>query len=140
VEQVRKACLADRDVSALLSNRISALEASPVAKPQGIQRIADVPIYFADPIVRRSPPLQRTRAAKTPRAWMNARLMARLGIAKGQKLRVKQGPGSAILNAALDDKMPDECVRIPAAHAATAGLGAMFGTVSLEKISVEKAA
>ena len=27
----------------------------------GIQRIADVPIYFADPLVRRSPPLQKTR-------------------------------------------------------------------------------
>jgi NADH-quinone oxidoreductase subunit G len=139
VEEVRKACLAGRDLAGLLSNKID-IPTTTAEKPKGIQRIADVPIYFADPIVRRSPPLQRTRAAKTPRAWMNARLMARLGIAKGQKLRVKQGQGSATLTAALDDKMPDECVRIPSAHAATAGLGAMFGTVTLEKISVEKAA
>ena len=140
VEEVRAVCLARRDVSTLLSNRIATAEAKPKEKPQGIQRIADVPIYFADPIVRRSPPLQRTKAAQTPRAWMNAKLMARLGISKGQKLAVKQGQGCASLSAALDDKMPDECVRISAAHKATAGLGPMFGAVSLEKVAVEKVA
>jgi NADH-quinone oxidoreductase subunit G len=44
------------------------------------------------------------------------------------------------LTAALDDRLPDDCVRVAAAHPATAGLGAMFGVLSLEKSAVEKAA
>src|SRR5260221_6127148 len=50
-EQVRDACLAGRDVQALLSNGISEIKAE--SKPLfGIQRIADVPIYFTDPLAR----------------------------------------------------------------------------------------
>src|SRR3989441_10223366 len=133
----RADCLRGRDVSALLSNRTQ-VEVSPVSfDPPGIQRIADVPIYFADPLVRRSLPLQKTPDAQPPRAWMNAKLMARLGISAGQLVLVD---GAARLPAALDDGLPDECVRIAAAHAATAQLGPMFGTVSLKKIPLERAA
>ncbi len=39
----------------------------------GIQRIGEVPIYQADPIVRRAESLQRTRDAAEPVAWMPAR-------------------------------------------------------------------
>jgi NADH-quinone oxidoreductase subunit G len=129
VEQVRAACLGGREVGALLSNRIN-LEEKPTEKPQGIQRIADVPIYFADPLVRRSPPLQKTRDARAPRAWMNSRLLARLGVAAGQPVLVN---AAVKLTAALDDRLPDECVRIAAAHPTTAGLGAMFGTLTAER-------
>jgi NADH-quinone oxidoreductase subunit G len=136
VEQVRAACLNGRDVAKLLSNKIS-LEGKQVSeKPQGIQRIADVPIYFADPLVRRSPPLQKTKDARAPRAWMNGRLMARLGVAANQKVLVRQNEGTAKLLAALDERLPDDCVRVAAAHPSTAGLGAMFGAVSVEKIPV----
>jgi NADH-quinone oxidoreductase subunit G len=139
IEQVREACLAGRDVSKLLSNEISGVKAE--ARPvHGIQRIADVPIYFADPLARRSPPLQKTRDAQAPRAWMNAKLMHRLGVQAGGLVLVKQDGGEAGLAAALDDRLPDECVRIAAGHPATAALGAMFGTVTLEKITSRQAA
>src|SRR6267143_1718887 len=48
--------------------------------------------------------------------------------------------GAARLPAALDDRLPDECVRIAAAHPSTAQLGPMFGVVSLKKVAVERAA
>ena len=137
VEQVRAACLADRNVASLLSNRIEAGEIGTAAKPSGIQRIADVPMYFADPLVRRSPPLQRTRDARPPRAWMNSRLLGNLGLAAGQPVLVNS---SVKLMAALDDRLPDDCVRIAAAHPTTAALGAMFGTVTLASAAAEKAA
>jgi NADH-quinone oxidoreductase subunit G len=136
VEQVRSACLAGRDVASLLSNKID-LQEKQVDKPQGLQRIADVPIYFADSLVRRSPPLQKTRDARPPRAWMNSRLLAKLGVAAGQPVRVNS---TVKLMAALDDKLPDDCVRIAAAHPTTAGVGPMFGTVTLAKVAVEVAA
>ena len=46
----------------------------------------------------------------------------------------------AELPVVLDASVPDQCVRVAAAHAATAGLGAMFGELKLEKLSVQKVA
>jgi NADH-quinone oxidoreductase subunit G len=140
IEEVRDACLAGRDVAALLSNRIEEGAAAPAATPAGLQRIAEVPIYAADPLVRRSPSLQKTRDARVPRAWMNARLLKKLGLADGQPVLARMQEGQARLTAALDDRLPDDCVRIAAAHAATADLGPMFGEISLQKASVEKVA
>jgi NADH-quinone oxidoreductase subunit G len=139
-EQVREECLQGKDIAALLSNEISLQPKASASGPAGVQRIADVPIYFADPLVRRAPALQKTRDAQPPRAWMNSRLMAKLGVAAGQPVLVKQGQGEARLAAAQDDSLPDECVRVAAAHRSTAELGPMFGTVTLEKLAVGKAA
>jgi NADH-quinone oxidoreductase subunit G len=140
IDQVRAACIGGRDVASLLSNKLNLGEAKAQTTANGIERISDVPIYFTDPIVRRSPPLQKTRDARPPRAWMNSSLMSRLGVAAGQKVLVKQSQGTATLVAGLDAKLPDECVRIAAGHPSTAGLGPMFGAVALEKIAVEKVA
>ena len=133
VEEVRTACLNGRDIAGLLSNKISVGEAKAGEKPGGIQRIADVPIYFADPLVRRSAPLQKTRDARPPKAWMNGRLAARLGVTAKDKVLVKQREGQARLDVAVDDRLPDDCVRVSAAHASTASLGPMFGSVTLER-------
>jgi len=141
IEEVREACLAGRDVASLLSNRLEGAAAG--GAPQagaGLQRIADVPIYWTDPLVRRAPALQKTRDARAPRAWMNAKLMKKLGIADGQPVRARQGEGEARLAAALDDRLPDDCVRIAAGHASTAGLGPMFGVLQVEGLKAEKAA
>jgi NADH-quinone oxidoreductase subunit G len=132
VEQVRAACLNGREISGLLSNKISG-EVKTSEKPAGIQRIADVPIYFADPLVRRSPPLQKTRDARPPKAWMNGRLAARLGVTAKDQVLVKQSAGQAKLDVGLDERLPDDCVRVAAAHASTAALGPMFGSVTVER-------
>jgi len=139
-EQVREECLRGKDVASRLSNSVSFEKIPPLTRSAGLQRIADVPIYFADALVRRAPALQKTRDAQPPRAWMNSKLMQRLGVAAGQPVLVKQGQGEARLAAALDDALPDECVRVAAAHPSTADLGAMFGAVTLEKLAVGKAA
>jgi NADH-quinone oxidoreductase subunit G len=140
IEQVRAACLGGKDVASMLSNRIDG-SFSAAAPAAGLQRIAEVPIHFADPLVRRAPSLQKTRDARAPRAWMNAKLMQKLGVAEGQPVRVTQGGGGeARLSAALDDRLPDDCVRVAAAHASTAALGPMFGALQVERIRAERAA
>jgi NADH-quinone oxidoreductase subunit G len=133
VEEVRAACLGGRDIAGLLSNRISIEAKASQEKPQGVQRITDVPIYFTDPLVRRSGPLQKTRDARPPKAWMNGRLAARLGVTAKDQVLVKQNAGQTRLGVALDDRLPDDCVRVAAAHASTAALGPMFGTVTVER-------
>ncbi len=99
----------------------------------GLQRIADVPIYFADPLVRRGVALQQTRDAAFPTARMCASTLAQIGIADGEPVRVKQGLGEALLTASADEQVPKDCVRIAAAHASTVALGDMFGRISVER-------
>ena len=135
IEQVRNACLEGKDIPALLSNKIGAVSGGR-ASAGGVQRIADVPSYFADPLVRRSPPLQKTKEARPPKAWMNLRALQKLGIAAGQQVMVNE----ARVVAALDDGVPDDCVRLSTAHPSTVGAGAMFGAVRVEKAAVEQAA
>jgi NADH-quinone oxidoreductase subunit G len=62
--------------------------------------------------------------------------MQKLGIAAGQQVMVNE----ARVPAALDDGVPDECVRLATAHPSTIGAGAMFGAVKVEKATVERAA
>jgi NADH-quinone oxidoreductase subunit G len=64
---------------------------------------------------------------------MNAKLMARLGLSKEDSVLIRQEGGQARLKAALDDRVPDECIRVAAAHPSTASLGAMFGALEVEK-------
>ena len=95
--------------------------------------MSDVPVYFADPLVRRSPPLQKTRDAAAPSARASAATLARLGFEAGARVRVKQG-GAAELTVVVDENVADKCVRIAAAHPATAALGPMCGEISLERV------
>ena len=99
----------------------------------GLQRIAEVPIYSADPLVRRAPALQQTRDAAAPTARMSAETMAHCGAAEGAKVRVKQGLGEVVLMVRQDETVPAGCVRVAAAHASTAVLGDMFGEISVER-------
>ncbi|MBM3368698.1 MAG: NADH-quinone oxidoreductase subunit G, partial [Betaproteobacteria bacterium] len=141
IEEVRAACLGGKDVPAMLSNAIDPVAGSSGASmASGVQRIANVPIYFADPLVRRSLPLQKTSDARPPRAWMNARMLAALGAIDGSLVLVRQGEGEAGLVAALDDRLPDNCVRVAAAHPSTAALGPMFGHIAVEMITSQRVA
>ena len=51
----------------------------------------------------------------------------------GDQVKVSQGQGSIRLTARADNKLPKGVVRLAAGHAATAKLGAMFGTVTVER-------
>jgi NADH-quinone oxidoreductase subunit G len=139
-EQVRAdILLAGEDVQARLANDVGdfvaiGIDSMKGTGNRGVQRIGEVPIYQADPIARRAESLQRTRDAAPPVASMGDALMNRLGINAGDRVRVRQGHGEVQLIAVRDDRLPDECVRIAAAHPLTAGLGDMFGEIAVEKM------
>ena len=59
----------------------------------GLERVADVPIYRSDAMVRRSEPLQAAPASKQPAARMNGRTLTSLGLTAGVKVRVTGGQG-----------------------------------------------
>ncbi|MHA6830755.1 NADH-quinone oxidoreductase subunit NuoG [Ralstonia pseudosolanacearum] len=132
-EAVRDDVLA-KPVVERLSNATAAQTAAPAAAAGGIERLADVPIYHADPIVRRAGSLQLTAASRAAvRAGLPADLFEQLGLAAGDAVRVTQGQGSVVLPAVLDRTLASGVIRVPAATEASAQLGPMFGTVSVEK-------
>jgi NADH-quinone oxidoreductase subunit G len=101
-----------------------------------LQRIAEFGLYAADPIVRRSPPLQKTADAKASRmARMNAATASKAGLAAGGRVRVRQGGGEAVLEVSIDAALPDGTVRIARGVAETAALGGE-GEISLERVTV----
>ena len=123
----------ETDLSARLNNTASVQLQAVAAATGSVERVADVPIYFADAVARRSAPLLETRDGQAPKAWLSAVLAAKLGVAEGDQVKVKQGSGSAALTAAIDKKLPENVVRVAAAHASTAALGGMFGAIVVEK-------
>ena len=139
-EDVRREALGGRDMTALLDNRLQGAVAGAPATVAGLQRIAEVPIYAADAIVRRARPLQQTRDGAPPVARMNRVLYEKLGLREGDFVRVKQGPGEALVAAAVDDKLPDGCIRLATARPETAQLGALFGEITAERVSARQKA
>ena len=122
-----------------LSARFNNLSQQPLqaaqyaAQSDTLQRLADVPIYFADAVVRRSAPLQQTIDAQAPKAHVSSALAQQLGLKDGDLVTVAQGSGSAILAAAIDAALPANVLRVAAAHASTASLGGMFDAITIEK-------
>ncbi|MDP1524693.1 MAG: NADH-quinone oxidoreductase subunit NuoG [Rhodocyclaceae bacterium] len=131
-EQVRDQVLGGKpEFVSGLDNAVKVGALNLSAEASGIQRVADVPIHFADVLVRRASSLQATKDAAAPMARMNAAMLGKLGIAAGESVKV--GAGKTALVAELDAGVPDGCVRVAAAHASTAALGPMFGSITVEK-------
>ncbi|WP_395700684.1 NADH-quinone oxidoreductase subunit NuoG [Aquabacterium sp.] len=133
-DEVRAEALGDEaTVAARLTNRSDVAITLPAAASGALERIADVPIYSADALVRRAGSLQQTADARAPVVSVSSVQWQQLGLQAGQKLRVSQGGASAVLPVREDATLAPLAVRVPAGHPDTAGLGAMFGPISIEK-------
>jgi len=133
IDAVRAELPGPDEIGNWLSNATrTGLETPPPRAASGLERIADVPIYAADPLVRRAPSLQKTRDALPPRARAHPATLAKLGLADGSEVRVRQDRAQATLKLAADAGVPEGCVRVAAAHPLTRMLGPMFGSVALE--------
>jgi len=119
-----------------IESRLSNDVAGPVgtsAKLDGLERVADVPIYRSDSMVRRSAPLQLPAVSQPPKARMTADTLASLGVQAGEMVRVRSAQGEILLAAQHDDTVAPGCVRIAAAFAETAPLGGAFGQLTVER-------
>jgi len=131
-EAVRDAAL-PRDIATHLNNGLSGVQAQAGQGTDGLQRIADVPSYFADPLVRRAASLQKTRDAKAPEFVAAPQTLTALGIEDGAQVRVSSAVGSVALRARADAAIPAGSAKVSAAHASTAGLGGMFCELKVER-------
>ncbi|WP_322014555.1 NADH-quinone oxidoreductase subunit NuoG [Paraburkholderia sp. J12] len=136
-EDVRRKALGDGDLASRLSNRAGV----PVAKgtlsaaAEGrFERVADVPIYHADPLVRRAEALHLTTAARVANTvGLPAALFDQLGLKEGEAVRVRQGDLSVTAPATRDANLAPTVVRVSAATPAGAQLGSLFGELLVEK-------
>jgi NADH-quinone oxidoreductase subunit G len=126
------ATIADR-LAAAAPAETASLALPRAASASALERIADVPIYAADPIVRRAPALQLTADARPPQVGVPSELAAELGIGDGTMVRVGQGRGSVVLEARIDPSLAANVLRVSAGHPLTAPLGAMFGPLTLTR-------
>jgi NADH-quinone oxidoreductase subunit G len=123
VEEVRAEALGF-DVASRLDNTATVAIGMPSVASGSIERIADVPIYSVDPIVRRAPSLQATADAAPRVVGLPPALFAQFGA----KVTVKQGGVSATLNAREDATLAPNTVRLAAPIGA-----AMFGPIGVER-------
>jgi NADH-quinone oxidoreductase subunit G len=130
-ESVRDSVMA-AGVESRLSNQIN-LAASVLPAASGLERVADVPIYRCDALVRRSAPLQETPASAAPTARMAAATLAQLGLADGDLVKVRSSQGEVSLPAQLDDTVALNSVRVATAFSETAALGSAFGQLTVER-------
>ncbi|WP_103035581.1 NADH-quinone oxidoreductase subunit NuoG [Castellaniella caeni] len=119
-------------VDGRLSNEVRKTPGT-VAPGTGLERVAELPIYRTDALVRRSQPLQEHVNSAPPRAAMNAATLQSLGLTAGDAVRVSTEHGAAELEAALDDAVADQAVRIAGAFEQTAALGIGSGAIQLER-------
>jgi len=139
-EQVKNTIFGGEKPSAVvwrsLNNNLKELvEIEVNIKSDCLQRIGEVPQYKADPIVRRSPALQKTKYNIKPMARMHSEQLIKSGLIEGDIVLVKQGNGSAKLVVRVDNHVAIGCVRVAAASEATLGLGDLMGDITLEKIT-----
>ncbi len=87
-----------------LDNRRRCRRAAVVpAAGGGLQRVADVPIYAVDSLVRRAASLQLTADARAPVVGLPSALWRQLGMAPGGQVLVTQGSGAVVLPAREDE-------------------------------------
>ncbi len=133
VEAVRADAI-PADHEARLGNRGDVSIVPPAPMPQtGFERVADVPIHFADALVRRADALQHTADARVPMARFNPADLAALGVAAGSQVRLEQGGAQLTIGAIADAGVPARCVRLSAGHPATVSAGPMAGVLIVER-------
>ncbi len=107
--------------------------AATVGQAYSLERIADVPIYQVDSLVRRASSLQATADALAPAVALSTEVWQSLGLHAGDRVVVTQGSGSVTLAASHDPTLASTTVRVAAARNETAELGPLFGPITVKK-------
>ena len=135
-EDVKAAALAGFDATKLgaVPAAIAAVTTVTATASESLERVADVPIYHADPLVRRGLALSRSAHGKQAHVRINAETAKRLNLAHGASVTVTQGVGCAVALLCVDATVPNGAVRVPLATETSAQLGSATDPVSVAKL------
>ncbi|MCC8998201.1 MAG: NADH-quinone oxidoreductase subunit NuoG, partial [Candidatus Contendobacter sp.] len=101
-------------------------------RADGLMRVADVPIYAMDPLVRRARSLQSSPLAQSAEVRLHPEVAQELGVAGRDRVQVRQNGVAVDLPLVLDDSVPKGCAWIPAGLSASIMLGPAIGPVSIQ--------
>ncbi|MGB5065478.1 MAG: NADH-quinone oxidoreductase subunit NuoG [Candidatus Competibacter sp.] len=101
-------------------------------KPEGLLRVAEVPIYAADPLVRRARSLQLSPLARPAEVRLHPDVARDLGVAGREQVQVRQSGAAVDLPLVLDESVPKGCAWIPAGLYASMALGPAVGPVAIQ--------
>ena len=96
-----------------------------------LQRIAELPIYAVDAVVRRAEALQQTVDAQVNYARINSATAEKLKIEDGQTVSAVQDGNAVDIAVSIDDRIADNCVYIPAGIESAVTLGGGYGAIEL---------
>ncbi len=135
-EQVKDEVFDGKEPAKVVSNRLNNQLGVPgdinlKIKTAALQRVGEVPQFQSDSLVRRSPPLQKTKYIAKTVAGMHSEQLAKLGLKDGEQVLVKQGAGSATLTAKVDNRVPLGCVRVATANSLSSALGDLMGEIEV---------
>lgn len=113
-------------------SQINLPETLNITAPKKLSRIAPVPLYAADSLVRRATALQATSdAVANPTVQMHNNTAKQFGIIDGALVTVKTSTGQVLLPAEINNRIAEFSVLIYQAHKQTNCLGAMDSDVEL---------
>ena len=101
-------------------------------RTEGVLRVADVPIYALDPLVRRARSLQASPLARPVEVRLHPDLAGELGVAGRDRVQVRQNGAAVDLPLVLDESVPKGCAWIPAGSSASVALGPAVGPVTIQ--------
>ena len=130
-ESVRDAVLSG-GVEARLSNQIDA-KIGVSASGAGLQRVADLPIFRSDAMVRRATALQLSAASQAPVARLHPDTVTALSLDVSSMVRVKSATGQIMIAAQTDRKVTPGTIRLSAGFDETMALGGAFTEISVER-------
>ncbi len=99
---------------------------------EGLLRVADVPIYATDPLVRRARSLQQSPLARPAEVRLHPEAARALGVAGREQVQVRQNGRAVELPLVLDESIPQGCAWIPAGLPASVALGPAVGPVIIQ--------
>ncbi len=132
-DDVKKASLANFS-DAQLGVKPTSVSTNGVGSDNTLERVADLPIYHADPLVRRATSLQRSAYAKQARVRMNAETAKSLGLTHGASVRVEQGGSAVVASLAVDSTVATNVVRVPFATEVSSALGAATAAIKVSAV------
>ncbi len=101
--------------------------------PHGLIRVAEVPIYSIDPLVRRAHSLQLSPlAALLDEARIHPDVAQELGLSERVQVKVCQSGETVELPLMLDENVPKGCVWISSGTRASVALGPSIGPVTIQ--------
>ncbi len=101
--------------------------------PDATYRLADIPMYSGDNIVRRASSLQLTQEAIQAGIYLSSNTANSLDVEAGQVYNIIQDERSISLPIGINERIAEGCIYIPGASAECTGINANVTTVKIQK-------